>query len=105
MEEMVSDWQQPDMQAVVNQAPQTARQEEGEGDGDQAQADQIPGPKISELILDNEEQDRSDDWAFEGAQTANQYHEDHVCRPLHAKNRLRLDEQCVGERQRPGRTA
>ena len=67
IEEMVSDGQHPDMQAVVDQAPQTARQEEREGDGDQAQADQIPGPKVSELILDNEEQDRSDDWPFERA--------------------------------------
>src|SRR5262245_51316456 len=64
VKEMVPDWQQPDVQAVVDQAPQTARQEERKGDGDQAQANQIPGAQIGELILNHEEQDRANDRPF-----------------------------------------
>src|SRR6516165_10479210 len=105
VEEMVSDWQQPDVQPVVDQTPQTARQEERKGDSDQAQADQIPGAQIGELILDNEEQDRPNDRPFKRAEAANQHHEDQVCRPLHTKNRLRLNEQSVGQRQCPSRAA
>ena len=102
---MVSDRQQADVQPVVDQAPQTARQEECESDGDQTEADQVPGAQIGELVLDHEEQDRSDDRPFERAESTDQHHEDQVGRPLHAEDRLRLNEKGVGQGQRSGGAA
>lgn len=37
--------------------------------------------------------------------SANQHHEDQICRPLYAEDRLRLDEQGVGYGQRSGGAA
>ena len=83
---MVPYWQQPDVQPVVDQTPQTARQEERKGDSDQAQADQIPGAQIGELLLDNEEQDRPNDRPFKRAEAANQDHESGMPTIAHQKS-------------------
>src|SRR6201995_757204 len=69
LDQTVSDGQQADVQPVVDQAPQTARQEERESDGNQTQTDQVPGAQIRELVLNHEEQDRSDDRPFERAES------------------------------------
>ena len=76
---MVPGGQQADVQPVVDQAPKTARQKECESDCDQPQADQVPRAQIGELVLDHEEQDRSDDRPLERAEPTDQHHEDQIC--------------------------
>ena len=51
---------------------------------------QTPGCR-AELVLDDEEDDRAEDRPLERAEPADQHHEDHVRRPLHAEDRVRLD--------------
>ena len=61
-----------------------------------------PSPK---LRLDQIEDDRADDRALEGAEAADQHHEEHVGGPLDTEHRAGLDEQRVGEVERPGDAA
>src|SRR5688572_22350294 len=93
------------MALPADHAPDAARLEQGEGDGDRPHSDEVPGSGVGELLLEEEEDDRSDDRALEGSEPSHQHHEDHVCRPLDSKNRLRLDEECVREDEGSSRTA
>ena len=89
----------------VDGVPQPLGHEEGEDDGDRTEADEVPRALVGELVLDREEDDGAEDRALEGAEAADEHHEDHVGGVLHAEDRLGLDEQRVREDQRPGRAA
>ncbi len=75
-----------DRQPLLDQTPQPLGQQQREGDRGGAQADQIPGALIGEPVLDREEDRGPDERSLEGAQAADQHHEDHVRRPLHAED-------------------
>src|SRR5450432_2180505 len=101
----VSDRQQLRAETLFNSAPNALRQEQRKRNGGRAEADEVPRAAVGEPVLDREEDDRPDQRTFERAETSDQHHENHVGAVLHTKDRLRLDEQRVGQDECTGRAA
>src|ERR1044071_5005137 len=99
--EAVAEGEQLEVEALLEPAPQAAGHEEGEDDRGDAEADEVPGAAVGEPVLDGEEGDGADQRALEGAEAADEDHEDHVGGPLDAEDRLRLDEEGVGADEPP----
>ena len=103
--EPVADREDPDVEPVGDQAPQPAPREDGNGHGDQAEDDQVPGPVRGQGLLEDEEQDGAEDRPLDRADAADDGHEDHLRRPLHAERRRGLHVQLADDDQRAGRAA
>ena len=100
--EAVADRQQAQADAVLDPAPEAARQEQREHQRRRAEADEIPDAGGAEPRLDREEDHGAEDRALERAEAADQRHEDHVGGPLQAEIGLRLEGDGGREPQRAG---
>src|SRR5258708_1905677 len=79
--EAVADRQKPQRGAVLDPAPDPAREEKRKNKRGRAEADKIPDPHVAEPGLDREEDDCAENRALERPQSSNQRHEDHVRGP------------------------
>src|SRR6202034_1468019 len=75
--EAVPNRQQPQRRAILDPAPDTAREEERKNKRGRAEADKIPDAHVPEPSLDGEEDHGAENRALEGPQSPNQRHEDH----------------------------
>ena len=67
-----------------------------------ADEDQVPGAVVGQQLLQGEEDDRSDDGAFDGAQPADDHGEDHEGAPVETEAGLGLHPQQVEVDDRAG---
>src|SRR5579872_4990526 len=94
--------QQLQRKSLLQQSPKSLRQEQRKQQRRRAEPDEVPDARRTEKRLDQEEQHRPEDRPFEGAEAADQDHEDHIGGPLHAEIGLRLESQEAREPERAG---
>src|SRR5713226_6326447 len=92
----------PQVQAPADESPKPLREFDGHYDGDEPQGHQIPGAKIAEELGKHVVKDGADQRAFDGAESADDDHEDDHRRPMHAEGGIGRDAQVAQEIQGAG---
>jgi Glyoxalase/Bleomycin resistance protein/Dioxygenase superfamily len=85
---VVAEREQLDIDPAAQRAPHTALQEQGDDDGEAAEHDEVPGRVVAEAVGEEPIRERADDRSFDGAESADDGHEDDRCRPGHDTERL-----------------
>src|ERR1700733_328609 len=95
----VADRQKSERGAILDPAPDAAREEKRKNKRGRAEADEIPDAHVAKPGLDGEEDDGAENRALERPQSPNQRHEDHVGRPERTEISLRLKGERGGHPQ------
>jgi hypothetical protein len=84
--QVVPDGEQPDVEPVVQRAPQPAPREQRDRDGHHAKDDQVPGVVGLQRLLQHHVDDGAEDRPLDGADAADDHRERHLGRPLHGEH-------------------
>lgn len=91
-------------QHAARQTPQTARLDEYDGDGGDAEEDQVQVAEIGEYVAQAEVDDNAENGAFDAADAADDHSEDDVDRIIDETERgFRLDSQFLQGEQGAGK--
>ena len=79
------------VEAVTDRSPDPPRLPQGDDDRHRTEDDETPRTLLLERLLKREEDDRSDDRPFDGAESSDHRHEEHLGRPLETEDAGGLD--------------